>query len=67
MELSAEKFRQSTLTDLVLTVEDILLQGEKKQFSVFKIILVAIKLKVVFQGRIQKAVSTNLVKHGLWS
>lgn len=66
MELSAEKFRQSTLTDLVLTIEGILLQNEKKQFSVFKIILVAIKLKIVFQGRIQKAVSTNLVRHGIW-
>lgn len=66
MELSAEKFHESTLTDLVLTVEDVLLQDEKKQFSVFKIILVVIKLKVVFQGRIQKAVSTNIVKRGLW-
>lgn len=66
MELSIEKFHQSTLTDLVLTVEGVLLQDEKKQFSVFKIIPVVIKLKVVFQGRIQKAVSTNIVKHGLW-
>lgn len=65
MELSVEKFHQSTQTDLVLTVEGILLQDEKKQFSVFEIILVVIKLKVVFQGRIQKAVSTNIVKHGL--
>lgn len=66
MELSVEKFHQSPLTDLVLTVEGVLLQDEKKQFSVFEIILVVIKLKVVFQGRIQKAVSTNIVKHGLW-
>lgn len=66
MELSAEKFHQSTLTDLVLTVEGVMLQDEKKQFSISEIILVLIKLKVVFQGRIQKAVSTNIVKHGLW-
>lgn len=66
MELSAEKFHQNTLTDLVLTVEGIMLQDEKKQFSVSEIILVVIKLKAVFQGRIQKAVSTNIVKHGLW-
>lgn len=66
MELSAEKFHQSILTNLVLTIEGVMLQDEKKQFSVSEIILVAIKLKVVFQGRIQKAVSTNIVKHGLW-
>lgn len=66
MELRDEKFHQNTLTDLVLTVEGIMLQDEKKQFSVSEIILVVIKLKVVFQGRIQKAVSTNIVKHGLW-
>lgn len=66
MELRDEKFHQNTLTDLVLTIEGIMLLDEKKQFSVSEIILVVIKLKVVFQGRIQKAVSTNIVKHGLW-